>query len=978
MPFLQKTAKYIFDKHSLSQLKNVCVVLPSRRAVFYFKQYIAKFSDVPFIAPEILAIDDFVMQMSGVNQIDAVSLLFELYEIFKKHDPEVKFDKFISWAPTLLRDFDTIDQYLVENPKSIFEYMSEAKALARWNLELSSSGKPELELTKSTDKYFKLFENIYNVYDELHKSLESKGLSYRGMAYRTLAETIKNRLIDNPNNDIFFEKFYFVGFNALSASEEKIIETLVKTNRAETLWDADSYFMNPKYNHKAGTLLRQYKNNGKFGKWNWQTDDLLTGKKEMRIFGVENSTLQAKIAGHIYGEMLIANPTIPTVIVLADESLLQPVMYSLAENITDFNITMGLSLRGSMLFTLIDTIFELQQNIAEFKTKDGGKFKMPKFSHRHIFKVLNHPFIRRYEQLKYASSDENANSKKTTVFRKTLQAILKNNVVYLSQEEILILGEGEPIFKILFSRWGDNSLKALQAFYELIDELRSVFRESNDAIETEYLYLFLTILHRLEKILFQNKELNLKSFKHFLYELIKQEKIPFSGEPVSNLQIMGMLETRCLDFERVIILSLNEGILPSGKSVNSLIPFDACIEYNLPVHSDQDAVMSYHFFRLLQRAKEIDILYVVPNGEGVGGGGTEKSRFILQIENELIKENKNIKVSYPKIEYSEDVDNEVVNKIEIFKTDEILLEISKLIAEKGIYPTSLSTYLRCSLQFYFDKIAKISKREEIDENFGADIFGTWIHNTLEKIDKDFGPIISKENINSIISQLEQRLDEAYQEKFGGFVVESGMNFLLKQVAEQLLKDFFENQQNTQPFPMEVLEAEQLIEVVFEKVILEKVQKIKIAGRIDRIEREGNLLKVIDYKTGKVVIKDLEKSKDVTLQEALLDPEKEKLRQLWLYQYLMFKSMAEGKLNIGGEKLENYDVKAKIYSFRNLKEKLEVNLSFENNPTTLGFIENSEDILTNLITEMLNPAIPFLQTQDLKKCEWCDFKGICGR
>lgn len=977
MTFLNQSAQYIFEKHPLAQLKNICVVLPSRRAVYYFKQALAKFSNVPFIAPEILAIDDFVMQMSGVNQIDAVSLLFELYEIFKKYDHEVKFERFISWAPTLLRDFDTIDLYLVDNPKSIFEYMSEAKVLERWNPAQLKSGKPAFEVTPVLDKYFKLFENIYNVYSDLQKSLTTKGLAYRGMAYRILAESVKQLLIEKNENSVIFEKYYFIGFNALSASEEKIIETLVKTNRAETLWDADTYFMSSEYNHKAGMLLRSYKNSGRFGKWNWQTDELLKGEKQMRIIGVENATLQTKIAGHIYAEAIAENPEVPTVIVLADENLLQPVIYSLNERISDFNITMGVSLRGSMLFTLIDAVFELQQNIAEFKTKDGGTVKMPKFSHRHIFKVLNHPFIRRYEQIKYAPEIK-AKSQERTVFRKTLSEILRTNKVYLSQDEMLDLGENEPIFKILFSRWSDNPQKALFAFYDLIDELRNVYRDSNDAIETEYLYLFLTILHRLEKILFQNRELSLKSFKHFLYELIKQEKIPFSGEPISNLQIMGMLETRCLDFERVIILSVNEGTIPSAKHINSLIPFDACIEYHLPVHSDQDAVMAYHFFRLLQRAKEVDILYVIPNGEGLGGGGSEKSRFILQIENELVKENKNIKLTYPKIKFGQDNETEVINKIDIFKSEDILKSISKLIAEKGIYPTSLSNYLKCSLQFYFDKIANISKREEVDENFGADVFGTWIHNTLEKIDKDFGPKISEENIETIIGELEKRLDEAYQEKFGGFVVESGMNYLLKQVAQQLLNDFFENQKVSQRFPLEVVQAEQLIEVIFEKVIHGKLQKIKIAGRIDRIEREGNVLKVIDYKTGKVVAKELETPKDLTLEEALIESDKEKLRQLWLYQYLVTKSMFDGKLVLAGEKFENYAVTAKIYSFRNLKEKLEVNLSFETAPTIFGFIEKSEGVLTQIITELLNPDINFTQTTDTKICERCDFKGICGR
>ena len=209
MSFLNQSAQYIFNKHPLSQLKSICVVLPSRRAVFYFKQALAKLSDAPFISPEILAIDDFVLKMSGVNQIDAVSLLFELYETFKKYDPEVKFERFISWAPTLLRDFDTIDLYLVNNPKSIFEYMSEAKVLERWNPTQLRNGKPEYQITPIIDKYFKLFENIYNVYVDLQKVLTEKGLAYRGMAYRTLAESVKQLLVEKNENSIFFDKYYF-------------------------------------------------------------------------------------------------------------------------------------------------------------------------------------------------------------------------------------------------------------------------------------------------------------------------------------------------------------------------------------------------------------------------------------------------------------------------------------------------------------------------------------------------------------------------------------------------------------------------------------------------------------------------------------------------------------------------------------------------------------------------------------------------
>ncbi len=972
MVFLEQSARYIFDKHSLPQLKNICVILPNRRAVYYFKRYLARVSTVPFLAPQVFAIDDFVIKMSGFNQIDAVGLLFELYETFRKYDPNVNFDRFISWAPTLLRDFDTIDQYLIGDPKALFDYISAAQTIARWNFELEKINKPNIENTSNTDKYFRLFENIHNVYNDLHNELRIKGFAYRGMSYRLLAEEVDTLLLENR----IFEKFYFIGFNAFSTSEEKVIEKLVKANMAEMLWDSDEYFMNPKFNHKGGNLLRKYKANGKFGKWNWQTVHLLTDEKNIRIIGVENATLQTKVAGNIYAEIVALNPDTPTAIVLCDENLLYPLMHSLDGIVSDFNITMGLSLRGSMLFTLIDAVFELQQNIVEFKNKSGEKIKIAKFSHRHIFKVLNHPFCRKYEQMNYVNQED---PDRLNIFRETLRKIIQGNIVYLSEEEMLAFGNGDKLFRILFTRWGDNAQKSLQAFYDLIDELRSVYRESKDAIETEYLYLFLTILNRLEKILFNNRQLNLKSFKHFLYELIKQEKIPFSGEPIANLQIMGMLETRCLDFERVIFLSVNEGILPSNRHLNSLIPFDASIEFGLPVQSDQNAIMSYHFFRLMQRAKDIDILYVIPTGEGVGGGATEKSRFILQIENELAKVNEKINISYPKVQYGKSPDKELLNKIEIHKTPDILANIGKLISDGGIYPTHLNEYLHCTMKFYFNKIASISKREEVDENFGADIFGTWLHNTLEKIDIDNGRVVTKEVIDSIINEIPDRLEKAYLEQFGGYVIDSGMNYLLKQVAEQLLGEFFRQQKQSQVFPYQVLETERKIEVEFDVPVLEKVQKVKIAGRVDRIEKEGNTIRVIDYKTGKVAKKELEKSREQILEEALVDPDKEKLRQLWLYQYLMLKSIAQDKgFLLGGERLENHEVKAKIYSFRNMKENLEVNLSFNDNPTIFGFIEKSEEILANLIREMLNPEVPFIQTSNLIICERCDFKGICGR
>ncbi len=979
MNFLQRCTDYVFKQHPTDQLKDICVILPTRRAVFYFKMYLGQLSELPFLAPKVYAIDDFVMEMSGVRRIDRVSLIFELFETFKEFDANIEFDRFIAWASTLLTDFDTIDQYLVENPKSLFEYMSEAEVLSRWKLEVPD----DYKTSDLANKYFQLFTNIHNVYHALRSRLMNNGLAYRGMSYRLLAEEVNRLILEEAS----FSKFYFIGFNALSNAEERIIETLVKAKKAEVIWDTDDYYMKPEYGHRAGKLLRKYKMEGKFGKWNWQENNLLTTPKNIRIIGVENASLQAKIVGHLYAQELNQEQKYATAIVLADESLLHPLMYSLDKNVVDFNITMGLSLRYSMLFTLIDAIFELQQNIAEFKSKTGETYKIPKFSHRHIAKILNHPFIRRYELLKYQNEDKGISN---STIRLALREITQNNLVYLSQEEMLKLGQNEPLFKVLFSRWNDDAQKALKAFEGLIDLLRSVYKESKDAIETEYLYLFLTILNRLEKVINQQKGFKVRTFKHFLYELIRQERIPFSGEPVADLQITSLLETRCLDFDRVMILSTNEGMLPLSKKNNSLIPFDACVNYGLPIHSDEDAIMSYHFFRLLQRAKEIDILYVLPSGEGVGGG-SEKSRFILQIENELVNINKKLvktnnqiplfNVTYPTIEWQESDQKEPESTIEIQKNEVILQAISKHLAEKGIYPSHLSQYLKCSLQFYFNKIANVSKKEEIEEKFGADIFGNWLHKTLEDIDNDYKPIISEANAQQILSEIPARLDKAYQDEFGGYVIDSGMNFLLREVAEQILKDYFKFHIEAKTFPLEVLSAEQNLEVSFTKEIFGKAQKVKIAGRVDRIERNESrkLLKVVDYKTGMVRQGDLKPGKDQSILDALQDPDKEKLRQLWLYQYLMLKSMAtEGGLELADEKLENYDVKAKIYSFRNIKENLEVDIEFVENQSISDFIVSSEQLLGDFATEMLDPNLPFSQTDDLKTCERCDFKGICGR
>ena len=677
MTFLQQTAQRIFETHGPS-LSDVWVILPTRRAVSVFLDELAALSDRPFLAPHALAVDDFITQAAGVQLIDSVSLLFELYEVFREIDPLVEFEQFIGWASVLLADFDRIDQYLV-SPTELFSYLTAAKALERWQVDQPANAQPILE-TPGTSRYFKLFENLHTAYTALHQRLTEQGLAYRGMAYRLLAQNVETLIRDS----LAYERVYFVGFNALSRAEEHIIRVLVDAQQAELVWDADQYYIND-WRQEAGEFLRRYRDNGWFfskqnrAELDQLSNNLLGTEKNIRVVGVANASMQAKVAGKIYSDWKREQRTSTdtefgeprpskTAIVLADETLLIPVLYALDESVTDLNVTMGLSLRSSLLFTLVDTLFEMQRTVHEFRTKDGRDLRIPKYHHRHVVKVLNHPFIKQYERIRGLMSlgetlDTGEVVPPEPLFQWIAKEIVKHQRVYLTEREMRELGQEDALIQVLFARWpNENPVKAIQVFYDLIELLRDVYRVSQDAIEIEYLYLFFTLLKQLEATLDRqiasagsrsegHTPVTVRSFRQFLYELIRQTSIPFTSEGKSQLQIMGMLETRALDFDRVIILSVNEGVLPQSRKLNSLIPFDIASELHLPTYREQEAVMAYHFYRLLQRATDIVLLHTTST-DAYGSSRGEPSRFIRQIKHELVpKSAGRLQLSHPTVRF---------------------------------------------------------------------------------------------------------------------------------------------------------------------------------------------------------------------------------------------------------------------------------------------------------------------------------------
>ncbi|MCE6989515.1 PD-(D/E)XK nuclease family protein [Dyadobacter sp. CY323] len=965
--FLNLVARHILSSHA--SLERVQIIVPTRRSAFFLMQELAKEASSAMISPAVMAVDDFVESLCTLEIEDPVHLLFDLYETFQEIDPDVQFDRFMGWASVLLNDLDRIDQYLVKTDY-LFDYLSEAHAITRWQ-ESMPQGKT-LQSGGGSRQYFSLFDNIKRVYNTFRTKLQEKGKAYRGMAYRELAEDVTNILAKRSD----YEMTYFAGFNAFTESERVIVTTLIKAQKAEVLWDSDRYYMSENTAVEAGISLRNYEKSKQFGSWNWTTDHLLTSAKDITIYGVPNATLQTKVAGQLYQQMKNAEePDKPvlTAIVLADENLLMPMLYSLDEEVRDLNVTMGLSMRNSLLYTLVDGIFELQQNVVEFKSKTGKTIRIPKFSHKSIDKILNHPFIRHYEYVVLTPMDNGR-----TIIQETLYQITDRNSVFLSQEELIEMGQNHPLFQILFTHWQkNNSRQVIQTFYRLIELLREVYKDYKNALETEYLYLFYTLLKQFEQTIDEKEELiTLRTLRSFMFELIRQTRIPFSGEPVSNLQVMGMLETRALDFERIIILSLNEGMLPQAKRQNSLIPFDAAQAVGLPTHQHQEAVMSYHFYRLLQRANEVHILYTSTN-DAPGGG--EKSRFIRQIEYELARYNPQINIQNRTVVF-ESLRQEVFDEA-IYKDDAMIGVIRNYLANKGIYPTHLNEFIRCSMQFYLKHIVGVKEKEEVEEELGMDKIGTWLHASLERLDNTF----FLRDIDPSEEQIKTVLREEFDRLFRGYVTDLGLNRIYYQVGEQQILVFLKHQMSLRP-RRKVLAAEQPLNTNINLVLQGSHTPVKLGGKIDRIEQsEDGTLFVMDYKTGSVELAGKQKLSDPVLREEVIrtDPDRKMgyVRQLWMYEYLMYRKM----LDENGLRIQNrtfnfgeYAVKSGFYSFRDPKNLIANPLELTEELAPADFIKKSEVILTDILNVLLDQDVPFRKTDDLNTCKFCDFVGICGR
>lgn len=960
--FLEKTAEYLYTKYG-DKISELCIVLPNRRAGLFLQKYLSKITGKTIWSPVIFSIEDFMINLSGLRVCDPIQVLFELYAIHKQIEGQKAqpFDEFANWAQQLLGDFNEIDSYLVD-AKELFSFLNETKALSVWNLDK----KP---LTDFEKQYLHFFKSLYDYHEQLGTRLLSSNLAYPGLLFKKTAEEIVS-----IHEKITWEKIIFTGFNAMTKAEELIIDNLVSMGKAEMLWDADAYYMEDEQ-QEAGFFLRMWQRKWKTMPFNWIGKDVSESSAKIRIIGVPYHVGQAKLCGELLSDLLNENQRAEeTAVVMIDEQLLLPVLNSLPPAVKDLNITMGLPLRQTPVYDLFDTIFRMHENTSRFER--AGLEGEQKFYYRDVLRVLQHPYV--------AQMADSLLKGDAFILEDFIAEIHAGNFVFIGKEELVQSGKDlfagrlnflEPIFE----SWQDP-VKAVENLRKVIACLRDGFISDEEPdesratkIELEFLYAFSKIIFRLSSLIEKYDAIkSLKVFHSLFNQLAGFTSLPFYGEPLRGLQMMGMLETRTLDFDNLILLSVNEDLIPSGKTAQSFIPFDIRRHFRLPTYHHKNAIYAYHFYRLIQRAKQVYLLY---NTESDELGGGEKSRFIKQIQEELRVYNPNISIE-EEILVTSPLKVKSFPEIIVPKTGDVC-EILMKKADTGFSPTSLNNYVQCPLKFYFQDLRGLREEKEVEETIDSQILGLAIHETLEKLYRScLGMILTVESIENMMPIYLSVLDAAFRKKFKGSDLANGKNLLLVRVAGILVKKFLEKEKDL----IVTLSGEGIAPIVtyLEKPLLDKIEigsgdtimEVNIKGFVDRIDKIGEEWKIIDYKSGSVSLSSLKFKEWNELKE---DVDLAKILQLYTYAYLFRRMRNEKPLKI----------RAGIVSLRKLNGgfmPVSSISSTEKNDSMLKEedYEGFENVIKDILEEIFTFDIPFKQTNDVKRCEYCDFINLCDR
>ncbi|MBQ0788060.1 MAG: PD-(D/E)XK nuclease family protein [Oceanihabitans sp.] len=896
-------------------LSSLTFILPSKRAGIFLKHQIAQIVDKTILSPTIISIEEFVEDLSQLKKTSNTELLFVFYKVYlelTKKDEQEGFDSFSKWAQILLQDFNEIDRYLIPQEK-IFNYLSAIQDLKHWSLE-----EPKSEFIK---KYLSFWNKLNDYYSKFAEALLQNKTGYQGLIYREAVENLESYIQSNTT-----KQHIFLGFNALNNAEENIIQELLQNEMAEIFWDIDQkFFDNP--SHDAGLFTRQHHKNWKYfttNPFNWKTTNYAQ-QKNIEVVGIPKNIGQAKYIGTLLKQLKEKDPSLQqTAVVLADENLLTPTLNALPESIDALNITMGFPLQSIPLASLFEQIFQVHKKAS--KT----------FYYKDVIAIISHQFIRPL-----------LNTNNVDVASKITQTILTNNLVYLTVDRLKELSvTSTEILDLLFviqENSVENILKNCANLILCIKENLDLNKPLNK-LSLEYLFRFNELFNELTTLNASYSYIKDLNTLHGIYkELLSSATLDFQGEPLQGLQVMGMLESRVLDFETVIIASVNEGVLPSGKTNNSFIPFDVKIENQLPTYKEKDAVYTYHFYRLLQRAKNVYILY---NTEADVLTGGEKSRFITQLELEgdhIIKH----QIVTPKVEAC------FTELLEIEKTEAIQNKL-KEVAERGFSPSSLTNYMRNPIDFYYQKVLGIKEQEDVEESVAFNTLGTVVHNTLEDLYTDFvGTLLTAEGLEKQKEKINERVTHHFEKEYKEGDINTGKNLIIFEIAKRYVLNFIHLEiadvKQGNKIKIVSLEANNRTPITIPELDF----TVNLTGKVDRVDTYNGVTRIIDYKTGKVLSNQVEIS---NWEDLTTDYKKySKSFQVLMYAYMMMK-----------EKKVAFPLEAGIISFKNLSAGF---LKFavkegraKNQLITEETMQHFEIELKKLIIEICNPETNFIEKE----------------
>lgn len=910
LSFLEEVIEELYNEKV--EIEKCIYVLPSKRAGTFLKKILSRKAGKTIISPEIYSIERFIEKIAGLTYASQTQQLFELYKAYLHVGTYEKeaFESYLNWGQTLLQDINEIDRYLID-PKKLFSGLSAIQNLNHWSLREDK--------TSLMKNYLHFWNQLHDIYQTFNSNLLERQLGHQGLVYRKASEMMPNYLQKEGRAHVF------IGFNALNTAESNIIQEILTDPKSKIFWDLDDYFLKDKL-HDAGLFLRKHITNWKYFRSNpvRGTSNYYTQLKSIHIIGTPKNIAQTKYVGKILHELENENPKHlqKTAVVLGDESLLNPLLNSIPGTINSVNITMGQKLELSGLSSYFLNLIDLHLT----KSNKGWFYK-------DFRALLNNPFTVILFQ------------EDTLEVGELTSLLNEKNWIYISDKELLKFPDySQPTLGKLFFKY-ESPLLFVEQCSSLILHLKLIFEKKEDYLALEQLFKIHTILNQIKELMVEYKYMNsLKSLKNLFRQLISSETLDFQGDPMDGLQIMGMLESRNLDFETVILTSVNEGILPSGKSNNSFIPFDLKNEFGLPTFKEKDAVYTYHFYRLLQRAKNIYLIY---NTEPDVLEGGEKSRLITQLLTDENRTDITEKIATPKIQ-------ELDNRPKTIHKSQKLIDLLDQYASKGFSPSSLSNYIRNPIDFYKQNLLGINETEDVEENIAANTMGTVIHDTLEEL---YIPFLNKEIEREQLIQSKESIKAIVHKNFqktyldGAYV--SGKNLIAYNVVVRYIENFLNNEiEELKTHSTKIIGLEKKLNI--EIVLPNSNKPVILKGKLDRIDICDGVTRIIDYKTGKVEKRHLEIIDWQNLTESY---DYSKAFQLLCYSYMFLNQMPTEAINAG------------IFSIKNLKEGL---MLFYKKTSPRDTKKNPvidrevmlefEKLLYGLMEEILNPTIPFLEKE----------------